>query len=271
MSDRWEITVWGVRGSFPAPGADFLEYGGNTSCFSLEREDTLVVLDAGSGLAALGQYIAREKRRRVDILLSHLHLDHVMGLFPFAPRYDRTAEIHLYGAPGFARELTRLIGSPLWPVGLADGRARVLFHEVWDGEPFPLAGGAAPGLTVTALEGNHPGGCCYYRLKDREHSLVYALDCELSGDMAPRLTAFARGTDLLIWDASYLPGQAREGWGHSTWEEGLALGRAAGTGRVLMTHYALEYSDELLRKQETLARQADSRCIFGREGMVIEL
>jgi len=92
-----------------------------------------------------GERIAREKRRRVDILLSHLHLDHVMGLFPFAPRYDRAAEIHLYGAPGFAGELARLIGSSLWPVDLADDRAHILFHEVWDGKPFLLAEGAAPG------------------------------------------------------------------------------------------------------------------------------
>ena len=271
MGDTWTLKVWGVRGSFPAPGAEFLNYGGNTCCLSLEWGDTLAVLDGGSGLAALGQYIAREKRRRVDIFLSHLHLDHVMGLFPFAPRYDRTAEIHLYGAPGFANELTRLIGSSLWPVDLADGRAHILFHEVWDGKPFSLAGGAAPGLTVTALEGNHPGGCCYYRLEDGGHSLVYALDCELSGDMAPRLTAFARGADLLVWDASFVPEDFKPGWGHSTWREGLALGRAAGVRQVLMTHYSREYTDEFLQGQEALARETDSGCLFAREGMVIRL
>ena len=145
MNETWKLTIWGVRGSFPAPDPDFFRYGGNTSCLSLDRGDTLVVLDAGSGLAALGDRMVREGRRRVDILLSHLHLDHVMGLFPFAPRYDRRCEIHLYGRPGFAGELTHLIGSSLWPVDLADDRAHILFHEVWDGKPFLLAEGAAPG------------------------------------------------------------------------------------------------------------------------------
>lgn len=271
MDNNWKLTVWGVRGSFPVPRADCLEYGGNTACFSLERGDIQVVLDAGSGLAALGERMAREGRRRIDILLSHCHLDHIMGLFPFAPRYNHRMEIHLYGMPGIGRELAGLIGPPLWPVGLAGGQGQIHIHEVWEGSPFLLADGAAPGLTVTALEGNHPGGCLYYRLEGGGRSLVYALDCELSEDMTRRLTDFARGTDLLIWDASFAPEDLKPGWGHSTWEEGLDLGRAAGSKRVLMTHYSGQYADSFLQGQERLARRADGGCIFGREGMVIEL
>lgn len=271
MGDVWTLKVWGVRGSFPATGAEFLNYGGNTSCLSLEWGDALVVLDAGSGLAALGQHIAREKRRRADILLSHTHLDHIMGLFPFAPRYNQQFELHLYGMPGLTRELPHLIGPPLWPVGLTDGGGQVHIHEVWDGKPVSLVGGAAPGLTVTALEGNHPGGCYYYRLEGGGHSLVYALDCELSGDIAPRLTAFARGADLLVWDAGSVPEDFKPGWGHSTWAQGLELARAAGVKQVLMAHYAQEYSDAFIQKQEALARQANGRCIFAKEGMVMEL
>ena len=268
MGGAWSLTVWGVRGSFPAPQADFLGYGGNTCCLSLDCGDALVVLDAGSGLAALGERIAREKRRRVDILLSHLHLDHVMGLFPFAPRYDRSAEIHLYGAPDFAGELARLIGSSLWPVDLAGGRARILFHEVQGGRPFQLAGGAAPGLAVTALEGSHPGGCFYYRLEDGVRSLAYALDCELSGDMEPRLADFARGADLLVWDASFTARDKKPGWGHAAWEEGQAFGASAGVRRVLMTHYSWEYTDQFIHSQELLA---GGSCIVAKEGMVIAL
>lgn len=266
MGDAWTLKVWGVRGSFPAPGAEFLNYGGNTCCLSLEWGDTLVVLDGGSGLAALGQYIAREKRRRVDILLSHLHLDHIMGLFPFAPLHAPFTEVHLYGTPGIVRELAHLVGPPLWPVELSDCRAKVCLHEFLFQDSFSLGGAA-----VTTLKGSHPGGCVYYRLEDGKHSLVYALDCELSGDMAPRLTAFARGADLLVWDASFVPEDFKPGWGHSTWREGLALGRAAGVKRVLMTHYSREYTDEFIQRQEALAREMDGGCLFAREGMVIEL
>lgn len=267
----WTITVWGTRGSFPAASANFLEYGGNTSCISVDCGGELVAFDAGSGLTGLGERILQEGRRRIDIFLTHLHLDHIMGLFPFAPRYDRRAEIHLYGMPGFARELTRLVGSALWPVDLADGRARVFFHEVWDGRPFPLAGETASGLTVTAMEGCHPGGCYYYRLEGNGRSLVYALDCELSREMFRELTDFAQGTDLLVWDASFTSKDAKPGWGHSTWEEGLTLARAAEARQVLMTHFSTGYTDEFLREQERLARAADSAVCFAKERMRIEL
>lgn len=271
MEHTWNIQIWGTRGSFPAVGADFLEYGGNTSCLSVDFGDALVVLDAGSGLASLGDALAGQGRKRADIFLSHLHLDHVMGLFPFVPRYAPAFQLHLYGMPGLAEVLPRLIGPPLWPVSLANGQGQIYIHEVSAGTPFPLDGGAAPGLTMTALEGNHPGGCGYYRLEREGRRLVYALDCELAGDTASRLAAFAQGADLLVWDASFAPGDLKPGWGHSTWEQGIALGREAGVKRVLMTHYSADYTDEFLRGQEALACQAGELGCFAREGMVIQL
>lgn len=271
MNDKWELTVWGARGSLPVPDASFLAFGGNTSCLSLDLSDTLVVLDAGSGLTTLGERMLREDRRRADILLSHCHLDHIIGLFSFAPRHSPGVELHLYGTPDVTRDLARLVGPPLWPVGLTSGGGAIHTHEVQAGEPFSLVGGAAPGLTVATLEGNHPGGCLYYRLERGGRGLVYALDCELSEELFPRLAAFARGTDLLVWDASYAPEDLKPGWGHSTWAQGLALGRAAGAKRVLMTHYSTQYSDTFLQHQERLARRMDSRAQFARERMVIEL
>lgn len=272
MEHTWNIQIWGTRGSFPVVGEGFLEYGGNTSCLSVDFGDALVVLDAGSGLASLGEVLARQGRKRADLFVGHLHLDHVMGLFPFRPRYDRSFQLHLYGMPGLARQLTGLIGPPLWPVDLADGQGQVRVHEVWDGKSFPLAEGAAPGLSVTALEGDHPGGCFYYRLEREGHRLVYALDCGLDRpDMASRLTAFAQGADLLVWDAGFAPGDLKPGWGHSTWEQGIALGQAAGVKRVLMTHYSTEYTDEFLHEQEQLAGQTSGLSCFAREGMVIQL
>lgn len=264
MDEPWKLTVWGVRGSFPNPHADFLEYGGNTSCLSLNCGDTLVVLDAGSGMVPLGRQVLREKRRRVDILLSHLHLDHVIGLFPFAPLHDSSVEVHLYGTPEMIRALVRLVGPPLWPVGLSDCRAKVRFHAFRPGDRFPL-----DAVSVTTLEGSHPGGCVYYRLEGQGRSLVYALDCELEEDTASRLTAFARGTDLLIWDANYTSADLKRGWGHSTWAQGLELGQAAGAKQVLMTHYSSGCRDEFLREQEALAASPLSR--FAKEGMVLEL
>lgn len=264
----WSVRVWGVRGSVPVPGAGCLEYGGHTSCVSVDCGDVLVALDAGSGLAELGAYMLREKRRRIDILLSHLHLDHIMGLFTFPPLHHRAFEIHLYGTPDMVRALPGLIGPPLWPVGLSDCRATVRLHEFLPGRPFQPGAGSP---RVVPLRGSHPGGCAYFRLEGTERSLVYALDCELEGDMAPRLADFARGTDLLIWDASFTPQDLKPGWGHSTWEQGAALGREAGAKQVLMSHYSPDYTDAFLHKQEQAASRYGTLCRFAREGMVIAL
>ena len=136
---------------------------------------------------------------------------------------------------------------------------------------FTLADGAAAGLTAAAMEGNHPNGCCYYRLDWGGRSMVYALDCELEGDTATRVARFSRDVDVLVWDASFFPGELIRGWVHSTWEEGLAVGREAQAKQVLMTHYGPKQSDLFVRVQEKLARRADSRIQFAREGMVIRL
>ena len=268
MGNTWRLSVWGVRGSFPSAEDSFMAYGGNTSCFSLCGGSPLV-FDAGSGLARLGEHLGNA--RRADILLSHVHLDHIIGLLGFPPLYRPDMEVHLYGEAGpdgsFRQRLTGLFRRPYWPLGLTDLPAGVHFHELRPGDRFLLDSG----LEISTLRGNHPGGSLLYRVDGEGWSVTYGLDCELDDALFPRLADFARGSSLLIWDANYAPGQKRPGWGHSTWEEGIALRRAAGAERVLMTHYDRTYNDAFLREQENLACRADGACQFAREGMVLTL
>ena len=267
MKTAETVAVLGVRGSFPVTGRDYLEYGGNTSCFLADLCGETVILDAGSGLASLGTAVPLpDGRKRVHILLSHPHLDHIMGLFSFPLLYDRSAEICLYGDMGLRSWLGAVLGPPDWPVGLDDFQARVEGRELAPGAQLPLG----DSMVLSTLRGNHPGDSLLYRLEGGGKTLVYALDCEMDGDMRAALARFAQDADLLIWDATFAPDDLIKGWGHSTWQEGLALGRAAGAGRVLMAHYSQAYTDSFLSEQEKLAG-ADSRCLFAREGMVIQL
>ena len=285
MNDKWKITVWGVRGSFPVPSAEYLEYGGNTSCISVECGGELAVFDAGSGLADLGAAISgRSGKKKVHLFVSHFHLDHVMGLVVFRPFQDADAEIHLYGAAAegkrFGSCLEELLGRPFWPLGLKDFPARIQIHEIGSESVFPLGGSA---VTVRTMAGNHPGGSLLYRLEDGRRSMVYGLDCELTEEWAGAIQDFARDTDLLVWDANFTAEDLREGWGHSTWEQGLQLGRKAGVGRVLMTQYSREYTDGFLRGQERMAQEEAAQrsrlgmeakhtfCTFARERMEIML
>ncbi len=278
MEKRWSVEIWGVRGSSPVAHRDFLEYGGNTSCIFVQCDQEAVILDAGSGLLGLGDALISKGVRKVHILLSHLHMDHICGLLGFPLFLVPEAEIHLYGNTegqlGFCESLKRLMGRPYWPLGLADFPSHVEIHEVVPDASFRLAGIEADhGVMVHTLEGNHPGGSLLYRVEQEEQSIIYGLDCEMNDAMLQALRNFSQDGSLLIWDANFTDEDLErcKGWGHSSWRQGIALGREARVKMVLMTHYSGEYTDEFLQKQQELAAREDVSCCFAREGMVIHL
>lgn len=268
----WTVTVLGTRGAVPMADAAFLEYGGNTSCICVRCGSELAVFDAGSGIMRLdpGQW-ERGRPERIHVLISHLHLDHIQGLVGFRPLNDPAAEIHLYGEArdglSFRAGLERVFSPPCWPLGLDGSRAALSIHEIAPQAQYTLA----EGLSLRTLRSRHPNQSLIFRLDGQGRSVVYTLDCELDGGIAPALADFARDCDLLIWDANFTAADLQKGWGHSTWEQGLDMARAAGARRVLMTHYDRSYTDKFLREQERLAKQKSDTCIFAREGMEIEL
>lgn len=276
MERNWSVEVLGVRGSFPAPEQTFLRYGGHTSCMLADCGGTQVLLDAGSGLARWGKRQMRTEKKRADILLSHLHLDHLMGLFAFPLLLDPGGEVHLYGmdvlGKGLSKTLETLMGPPYWPVFLRDFPARVEIHEIGPGESFRL-GGQGADVTVRTCLGNHPGGSLWYRLEASGRSIVCALDCELKREAQEGFKAFSEDSDLLIWDAAFTAEdlERHRGWGHSSWEEGAVFGKSAGVKRVLMTHYASGYTDDMLFEEERKAGNLNPAAVFAREGMVIRL
>lgn len=272
MEDKWKLQVLGTRGSYPMSAAEYTEFGGSTSCMAVELHDTVIVFDAGSGLMKLGQRLkGQKKKKRIDIFLSHMHMDHIIGLFGFPQFFEPDMEIHLYGEPrngaGFKEQLERVMGPPYWPVGIDGFKARTVFHEIGPGEKVSLPGE----ISVSALRGNHPDESLLFRMEKGKKILVYGLDCEMDPSMERELQEFAKNAELLIFDANYLPKDldGHEGWGHSTWEAGIRLARAAGVKRILMTHYSWEYTDEILKGQEKMAKHEYRECMFAREGMEI--
>ncbi len=289
MDGTWKVEVWGVRGAMPIAHRDYLEYGGNTSCIFADCGGEAVIFDAGSGLLGLGKKLRENGIKRVHILLSHLHMDHVCGLYGFPLFLDPEAEVHLYGRAdaggGLKGCLKTLFGEPYWPFNPIEFSARAEVHEVSPGESFRIEGRKEgggtysgrseeePWLTVRTLAGNHPGGSLLYRLEDEKRSVIYGLDCEMNGQMFKAISEFAQNGSLLVWDANFTDEDLKlcRGWGHSSWRQGLELGRSAGVGTVLMTHYSGEYTDSFLRGQQEAAEREDGICRFAREGMVIQL
>lgn len=281
MKNTWKIQIWGVRGSFPAPAEEFLLYGGNTVCVSVSCDANLIVFDAGSGLAALGNALENalekgENYPRIDIFLSHLHLDHLMGFFTFRPFYRPDMEIHIYGQDHeLDRHLCRLLAPPYWPIGLKDFQAKVFIHPLCPKKTVRLFGQEhrkeGEGIILHTLPGNHPGKSLLYRMEGAGKSLVYGLDCEIDAGFAPAYIDFARNADLLFWDAAFTEKDKKAGWGHSTWEQGIAFRQQANINQVLMLHYSSDYTDSFLARQEELAKQRDPASCFAKEGMTILL
>lgn len=269
VTQDWIIQIWGVRGSMPAACRDTLEYGGNTSCISVDCGDSIIVFDAGSGLTALGRSLSGH--RPIHLFISHVHADHLLGLFIFPPFYDPGAEIHLYGEArsgiSFRRQLETIIGPPYWPVGFADFNAHITFHETGPDQHISLPGGK----TVRTMRSNHPNQCLLYRLDSPDRSVAYTLDCELTGSVRPAVVDFCRGADVIIWDGCYTAEDLTRypGWGHSSWQQGAAIRQDAGAKLVLMTHYHQTYTDAFLQEQERLVHDPGVR--FAREMMEVHI
>jgi phosphoribosyl 1,2-cyclic phosphodiesterase len=275
MSDM-RVKFWGVRGSLPTPGAGTLVYGGNTACVEIRCGGRRVILDAGSGLRELGRVIAAEgEASDLDLLLTHCHIDHIMGLPFFAPAFLPSSTLRLWAGHLSEREhlaevVAQLMIPPLLPITPQMFRARIDYHDFLAGDGFDLGGG----VTVRTAPLNHPGGATGYRVTFADHAVCYFTDHEHGVDGPdPALVALARGADLLIYDATFTADEYRRcaGWGHSTWAEGAKLADAAGVARLVLFHHAPERADAALAEIERQAAAARPGTFAAKEGTEIVL
>jgi phosphoribosyl 1,2-cyclic phosphodiesterase len=278
------LTIWGCRGSVPTPGAETVRYGGNTSCVEVALDDgSVIVLDAGTGIRRLGQELADRGIRRLNLLLTHLHLDHLEGLRFFAPLWDERVTLDIWGPPspvsGLRERISRAFSPPLFPIDLREVPARVAFHNV-PREPWTLDGASLSASLVV-----HPGPTVGFRIEAASSTFAYLPDHEpaLAGAIAetPKEwlsgAAIAHDVDVLLHDAQYFEDEYRHrvGWGHSSVADAVAFGRAVEAGRLLLFHHEPVHGDALLDRLEARARQLarldESSLTLAREGMIVEL
>lgn len=270
-----KVTFWGVRGTFPATGARYVRYGGDTMCIEVNCGGSIVVLDAGTGLRMLGEKLrSAPGPTNVSLLLSHAHIDHLLGFLQFAPLWRDDTRLTVWSpqsANDDAGEAARiLLAPPFTPEGAADFPARIEWRTL---KPLELVE-AAPGVRVTAFLVNHPGGAFGYRIDHSGRTLVYITDHE-HGDRAQddRLAWIARNADLLIYDATFTEEEmaSRRGWGHSTWPAGMRLRDKAGGKLVAFAHHDPMRSDDDLDRMAHDAARAGTNAVFAREGLTIDL
>lgn len=272
---EFEITVWGARGSFPAPGPGTQVYGGNTSCLSLTLDGHVVILDAGSGIEPLGRHLLARGRPPVDIVLSHAHYDHVMGLPFFAPLHTGgyPVTLHYAGspeAPDGAALLDQLIAAPLLPFSPRDFKGS-LQHR-----PLAQSGSwaCAPGFTLETLPVRHPGGSLALKVSGHGRCFVHVPDFEHDdGAMDAALVAFLRGADLVFLDCTYSPEEytRNRGLGHSHWEKVAMLAAEAGVGRWGAFHHAHTRMDPELDELSAHLAARHPRGLVVAEGMRFDM
>jgi phosphoribosyl 1,2-cyclic phosphodiesterase len=259
-----KVKLWGTRGSVPAPGPETTRYGGNTSCVQVTLSDgTILALDAGTGIRSLGLALAAD-RTRINILLTHLHMDHIQGLVFFAPAFRPTSEIVVWGpeAPGASLEdhIARYISAPLSAVEVRELPCDVQFRHC---PPTEWEIGPA---RIRAASVNHRGPTLGYRITEGDTSLCYIPDHEPAlgtdlAQMAPDWISgyeLAHGADLLIHDCQYTDEEYPDhvGWGHSCLTDTLAFARRVEPKRTLLFHHDPMHSDDFLDVHCGTAMQA---------------
>src|SRR5581483_10571288 len=262
--------IWGCRGSLATPGEATAAYGGNTSCVEVRtRSGRLIVLDAGTGVRPLGLTVEDDE---IDVLLTHMHLDHVEGLGFFAPLFRPGRRIRFWGPrPGelsLAEQVGLYLSPPFFPVPFERFDAAVEFNEVWE-DAWSL-----DGVAVTTAPLEHPGPTLGYRLEEDGASLAYIPDNEL-GRNPDAGASIAAGADVLLHDAQYTREEydARVGWGHSAIDDFAAyVGRVRPRRTLMFRHDPAHGSAELDAMLAAARDGAGGLPIeLGTEGTVIDV
>lgn len=269
MDTSMQIKLLGVRGTVPVHGAEYSVFGGATSCAFVRAGGEAIVLDAGTGLQgrAFRKFFPEA---RFSLLVTHAHVDHLMGFPPFPLLFDPGCRCDVYlktrGGAAAREQIEALMQPPLWPVRTDALKADVRFCDV------ERSFSVGP-VRVDTMESNHPGGSTIYKLTHRGASVVYATDYEPLSDAPDDFCAFARGCSLLLLDAQYTEEDYRrtKGFGHSTICRSAAIAEHCGAQKTIFIHHDPARTDRLLLELEANVQKEHPSVRFGRAGEEIML
>ena len=322
------VKIWGARGSFPTPLApevlqhqthtlldefvqagatqsvdvsSFLKnqpryrhggYGGNTLCIEVTSSQQQLIIDAGSGIRALGYELMQGPCGRgqgeIHLLFTHFHWDHLIGLPFFAPIFIPGNKIHVYAVQPELKTVFRTVFKrPYFPVALESLGAQVIYHHLQPRVPVSFGE-----IQVTPYQLDHPDPCWGYRMESEGKVYSHCVDTECTRvtreELGPDLPLY-QGVDLMVFDAQYtlMENIEKVNWGHATASLGLDLAMREGIKKVIFIHHDPISTDEKIAAAEAEARRYykalshraritqphlhEVEWSFGYEGMAVDL
>ncbi len=230
-------------------------YGTNTPCVQVDGGEEIVICDAGSGIRDLGQMLVgmgKNIPRKIHILMSHLHWDHIQGFPFFVPAYIQGVHINIYGCHDNVEEtFVRQQRTPTFPVALRDMGSHIEFHTLDPSKSYSIGG-----MEVSIIEQPHPGTSYGFRFVQDNKKTIYSTDAEHSDDaQSPDypFLKFIEAADLLIFDAQFNLADhlfTKQNWGHSSNLIAVELAVRAGVKKLCLFHSEHSFNDEELHKFE---------------------
>ena len=257
---EFKIKFWGTRGSLATPDVNCGKVGGNTVCIEVECGDSLIICDAGTGIRLLGSKIMAEKKyKNLYLLLSHAHYDHIEGIPFFAPLFSKNFKMDIWcgeldGSNNTRDTVAGFMRRPYFPVGPEVFVAETKFHDVSEFQSFNIT----KDIHIKTIPLAHPGGATAYRIEYGDKSFAYVSDTEHKpGETNQTIVEFIRDCDAFVYDASLTDNELPnyEGFGHSTWQEGLRLAKLAKAKRYFAFHHMPFRSDSDLDEIEKKIRK----------------
>ncbi len=273
--DAIKVTFWGVRGSYPQCKTDYAKVGGHTSCVSLEVDDQYLIFDAGTGIIDAGDEVLKRGLKKATLLISHVHADHISGFAFFKPLHSSDFDLTIIASGLLSREgdlggiestLSKAISPPYFPVPWNQIACKRTCIDVPTGAQFSVNH-----LKITTMALDHPGGSSGYRVEVGDKSVCYITDtAHIPGELNHELVEFIQRTDLLIYDAAFTEEEfaAKPTWGHSTWNQAVALAKAAAIRDLALFHHNPDHDDAFMADIETQAQEHFSRAFVACQGMI---
>jgi phosphoribosyl 1,2-cyclic phosphodiesterase len=273
MMDGFAVKFWGVRGSIPCSGPETARYGGNSSCVEMRCGHRRLVFDAGSGIRQLSASLRGPQD--FDLLFSHFHYDHVIGLPACGPLYHPGTRCRVWAGraghdSGVRQVLSDFMSAPRFPLRLDFFKAELGFHDFHPGDVLDLG----DGITVRTAALNHQDGATGYRIEFAGKAACYVTDTEqLEDGLDANILGLIEGADLFIYDSTYTDAEypAHKDWSHSTWQEGMRLADAAGVKTFAIFHHDPGHDDAFMDIVAAEAQAARPGTVVSRDGMELFL